>query len=65
MSDAKVHRRRALRCLALADKITDPVRKAKAVDLAVKSAARAQEAAEPRNPIVQQQQQVQSDNVDC
>jgi hypothetical protein len=51
--------------LAIADKITDPVRRAKAIDLAVKSAARAQEAADSRNRIVQQQQQVQPENLDC
>jgi hypothetical protein len=64
MGQAEEHRRRAMRFLQLADSITDPVKKAKALDLAVKWAARAQHASEPRQPSTQRQQ-VQPENVDC
>jgi hypothetical protein len=65
MNIADVHRRRALRFLELAEKIPDPARRAKAVDLAIKWMVRARGVSQPASPIVQQQQQAQPENVDC
>jgi hypothetical protein len=51
--------------LELAEKIPDPARRAKAVDLAIKWMVRAREVSQPASPVVQQQQQAQPENVDC
>ena len=62
MSDPAEHRRRAHRYLQIAEKIADPARRGKAIELAVKWAARAQQ--EQRPPAIRQEQ-VPSDCADC
>jgi len=61
MSNPDRHRRRAMRYLQLADRIADPAMRAKAVDLAIKWAARAKEAEQrtpvTRSKVVEQQEQ--------
>jgi hypothetical protein len=61
MSNADVHRRRALRFLELAEKIADPDRRAKALDLAIKWMVRAREASQSTSPVAQQ---IQPESVD-
>jgi hypothetical protein len=65
MGNAEDHRRRAQRFLELAQSISEPDRRAKAIDLAIKWMVRAREAAPSASPVVQQQQQIQPDTVDC
>jgi cell division septal protein FtsQ len=64
MNRAEDHRRRAQRFLVLAQNISDPQRRAKAIDLAIKWMVRAREASQSAGVVVQQQQQV-PENVDC
>ena len=59
MNRAEDHRRRAQRFLELAQNISDPQRRVKAIDLAIKWMVRAREASQPASPVVQQQQQIQ------
>jgi hypothetical protein len=64
MANAEDHRRRAQHFLELAQSISDPDRRAKAIDLAIKWMVRARAASQSASPVVQQQQQVQPENVD-
>jgi hypothetical protein len=59
------NRRRAARFLELAQKLNDPDRRAKAIDLAIKWMMRARLASQSERPVVQQQQQIRLDNVNC
>jgi hypothetical protein len=59
MKRAEDHRRRAQRFLELAQNISDPQRRAKAIDLAIKWMVRAREASQLASPVAQQQQQIQ------
>jgi hypothetical protein len=65
MANAEDHRRRAARFLELAQKISDPDRRGKALDLAIKWMARARQASQSASPVVHQQQQIRLDNVNC
>jgi len=56
--DAEMYRRRASRCLVVAQRISDPHRRAKIIDLAQKWMVFAEQA-ERQRPVVQQQQQMQ------
>jgi hypothetical protein len=64
MGGAEEYRRRAMRFLELAEQITDPDRRGKAIDLAIKWMRRARESSEAPVP-VEHQKETKRDIVDC